>query len=646
MSRRTELAPYEEALLKRFRENFSQYVIEASREEGTEDIKRVFLKAISKLFDLEIAFIAEKKGEKLVILYVSAEKKEVENRLKGAIFVIDEILDLALKEELSLIQNDLKDYSQFKGFDSMLSIPIETVGPKCQYLFLCNRRELAIFESLYTTYDANLCKILHFNLFYHPEVPSEEILQSIIKVVEDLYCKTPRDMISEKIRERENEIGNTLCNAKKNIEMFYMPIVFLQNPSNIFGYEMLARNVRESDSKKCPYEIFEKAKKLGISNRLDYICVRKAFDKIEKVFTHPEENPSLQGKFFFINIHQETVGEDKFKELLKEKSSSILPWFVVFEIIDAGSIKDNEKFREGIKELFLYGYHFADDDHKEWEDDERFVKLKPRYIRIGEKFMHKLVSGQKNETIEKLVKGAFDFGGYVVAEYIPKGEWSQNVIKALRESGVAFGQGNMFGEARRTPIALPSKELLPLEEELKKLFEREKEIKEKFYKEMTFLIIDVAGSTKMKEGKEDIDIDYTFTQYHRHVEGITKENNGEVVWSGDGGLCTFQNPDKAVGTAIQIQEGLSDFNKNKERNRLEKPIMVRIGINTGVCLVDESREKGKWVSEVMDIAGHLQKYSEPGEIRIGEETYKKLMNKTNFKESKSIDGVKTYLYQG
>ena len=147
-----------------------------------------------------------------------------------------------------------------------------------------------------------------------------------------------------------------------------------------------------------------------------------------------------------------------------------------------------------------------------------------------------------------------------------------------------------------------------------------------------------------KEGKKDTDIDYTFTQYHRYVEGITKENNGEVVWSGDGGLCTFQDPDKAVGTAIRIQEGLSDFNKNKERNRLEKPIMVRIGINTGICLVDKSRKKGKWVSEVINIAGHLQKYSEPGEIRIGEETYKKLMDKTNFKEDKSIDGVKTYLY--
>jgi len=73
--------------------------------------------------------------------------------------------------------------------------------------------------------------------------------------------------------------------------------------------------------------------------------------------------------------------------------------------------------------------------------------------------------------------------------------------------------------------------------------------------------------------------------------------------------------------------------------------MVRIGINTGVCLVDESREKGKWVSETMDIAGHLQKYSEAKEIRIGEETHKKLMDTTNFKENKSIDGVKTYLYQ-
>ena len=47
------------------------------------------------------------------------------------------------------------------------------------------------------------------------------------------------------------------------------------------------------------------------------------------------------------------------------------------------------------------------------------------------------------------------------------------------------------------------------------------------------------------------------------------------------------------------------------------PKRKKIGINTGVCLVDEAEEKGRWTSKIIDIAGHLQKYSEAKEIRIG-----------------------------
>ncbi len=638
---RTKLAPYEENLLKRFRENFSEYVIKASREQGVEDIKEIFLRAIAELFDVEMAFIAEKKGKKLIVLHPYTKEKEAENRLIGNVdFKIDETLNMAFKQGLSLSQDDLRNYPQFERFNSILPIPIETIGRKLQYMFLCNRRETTIHGSFYTTYDSNLCRILYVYLSFYSELPSEDILQSVIKIVEGSYRSLPEEVISDKKKFREKEINNTLCRAKDDIEMFYMPIVSLQNPSNIFGYEMLSRDATESNPnpKGYPREIFEKAKVLGISSKLDNICVKKVFDKIEKVFTNPEENPSLQGKFFFINIHQETVYNNQFKELLKKKSSLILPWFVVFEIIDTGFIKDYEKFREAIKELFLYGYHFADDDHNEWKD-ERFG-LKPRHISIGEKLIIKSIYGGGKETIENLVKGAFDFGGYVVAEYIPEGDLGDRIIKALQENGIFLGQGHIFGEARRTPI-LPAKQVSSLKETLEKWIKAEEKIKE-FYKEMTFLIIDVANSTKIKEGKNELDIKYTFNQYHSYVEGIVKD---KICWSGDGGLCVFQDPNNAVNSTIQIQKGLDDFNRDETKNRLKAPITVRIGINTGILLVDESEEKGKWTGIVIDIAGHLQKYSEPGEIRIGEETYKKITDKSNFKESKSIDGVKTYIYQ-
>ncbi|MEK9149794.1 MAG: adenylate/guanylate cyclase domain-containing protein, partial [Candidatus Desantisbacteria bacterium] len=145
----------------------------------------------------------------------------------------------------------------------------------------------------------------------------------------------------------------------------------------------------------------------------------------------------------------------------------------------------------------------------------------------------------------------------------------------LKEFGIIDDVRHIPGKFRIFEVVEPEeKKGLFLEDALREKFEAEEKIKE-FYKEMTFLIIDIAGSTKIKKDKDGADIVYTFNKYHNYVREIVDKNKGDVVWSGDGGLCTFQNPDKAVETAIQIQEGLDDFNKDEARNRLEKPIMVR-----------------------------------------------------------------------
>lgn len=164
-----------------------------------------------------------------------------------------------------------------------------------------------------------------------------------------------------------------------------------------------------------------------------------------------------------------------------------------------------------------------------------------------------------------------------------------------------------------------------------------------FSYEVTFLDIDIADSTAIKNGEEDSDIIYSFDEYHRLLDRIAEKNKGRVLnRMGDGVIYRFQTADQAVNAAIEIKNALVAFNKNT--NRLKKHISVRMGINSGKLLLDSSDEGGKVFSQTIDIAGHLQKEAKPNEILITEETFRKLGEPSLFEESGYLerDGVKIY----
>ncbi len=133
---------------------------------------------------------------------------------------------------------------------------------------------------------------------------------------------------------------------------------------------------------------------------------------------------------------------------------------------------------------------------------------------------------------------------------------------------------------------------------------------------ITFLSVDIVGSTKMKAGSDPLSVEFTFTEYHQFVERITKKWTGSVhSTAGDGITCAFEHPQNAYSAARNIQAGIIEL--NTFRNKIGIPIVLRAGIHTGKVVTPQAGDiKSVNFAHVIDIAAHLQKVCPPGGIAI------------------------------
>lgn len=160
---------------------------------------------------------------------------------------------------------------------------------------------------------------------------------------------------------------------------------------------------------------------------------------------------------------------------------------------------------------------------------------------------------------------------------------------------------------------------------------------------LAFLSIDVVGSTAMKEQESKLDIQYDFDQYNEIVTRILEQNNCvKYTTTPDGIMAAFIQVKYAVSSAQTLLSQLKTF--NEQAKKMKQSFTVRLGINSGIVIFDESEPLESLSDRVVDIAGHMQKHAEPGTIYISESSYNRLKD---FKKGfipieKVIDGEKVY----
>jgi class 3 adenylate cyclase len=155
---------------------------------------------------------------------------------------------------------------------------------------------------------------------------------------------------------------------------------------------------------------------------------------------------------------------------------------------------------------------------------------------------------------------------------------------------------------------------------------------EKRDRDVTVLFLDIVGYTRLSEHNSHEQMNALIESYFSSFLDAIYEHNGDInETAGDGLMILFQDADavqhatSAVRAALAIQQQVDALNHAAQAT---EPVIVNIGINSGIAAVGSTRFEGlageRWTytasGPVTNIAARLAELAITGTIYLGEET--------------------------
>ena len=152
-------------------------------------------------------------------------------------------------------------------------------------------------------------------------------------------------------------------------------------------------------------------------------------------------------------------------------------------------------------------------------------------------------------------------------------------------------------------------------------------------KTVTVLFADVTGSTSLGETLDAEPLGRLMSRYFEEMRGVIERHGGSVAkFIGDAVMAVFGIPLvreddalRAVRAAVEMRERLKVLNEQLERDQ-GVTIEVRTGVNTGEVVAGSDVPEALAIGDPVNVAARLEQAAFPGEILIGESTYRLVMN--------------------
>lgn len=146
-------------------------------------------------------------------------------------------------------------------------------------------------------------------------------------------------------------------------------------------------------------------------------------------------------------------------------------------------------------------------------------------------------------------------------------------------------------------------------------------------KTVTVLFCDLVGSTPFAERVDTEAVRETLGRYHAMVERMVVDHGGTVAkFVGDGVMVVFGVPEvseddaeRTVATGLELQRGFTSIN-SAVNTRFGLDLGLRVGINTGEVIVSD--DDSDIVGDVLNTAARLEAAATPGEVLVGESTWR------------------------
>jgi len=165
-------------------------------------------------------------------------------------------------------------------------------------------------------------------------------------------------------------------------------------------------------------------------------------------------------------------------------------------------------------------------------------------------------------------------------------------------------------------------------------------------RDVTFVSVDVVGSTRIKKESDTLEAEYSFNEYHRYIETTCRRFGGRVhSTAGDGVTAAFDDPEQAFRASRAMLAGLFEF--NAFRNKTGHDFDLRIGVHTGTVMAPDQDVKQVNFASVIDIAAHMQKCAPNGTLAVSAVTLGALSEGDHgfTEETIDCDGLKGHIWR-
>lgn len=153
------------------------------------------------------------------------------------------------------------------------------------------------------------------------------------------------------------------------------------------------------------------------------------------------------------------------------------------------------------------------------------------------------------------------------------------------------------------------------------------------------VVVDVAGSTRMKAEADPLAVEYSFRAFHEFIAKTTTKRGGTVLsTAGDGAVLAFNSCAEALYAAKELQTKVSRFNENT--NRLPSSFRVRIGMHTGQV---SAHLQDVPFNELIDIAAHVEREAPVGGIAVTQRVVENLQDERVAALKDQVDGQNVYV---
>jgi diguanylate cyclase (GGDEF)-like protein len=230
----------------------------------------------------------------------------------------------------------------------------------------------------------------------------------------------------------------------------FQPILDIHH-AKVIGFEGLIRGPINSVLHP-PMELFRVARTCGMVTEVEYLARRIVLENFAK--------QGLPGKVF-LNISPDILLQKYSKngETLKYiEELGLQPSQVIIELTENAQSLDYQLLRDATQHYRNMGFEIAIDDLGEGFSGLRlWSEIRPDYVKIDKHFIHNInLDPVKLQFARSIQEIAAKSGARVIAEGIE----THAELMAVRDLGIAFGQGYLIAKPNASPIREASPEIV------------------------------------------------------------------------------------------------------------------------------------------------------------------------------------------